>query len=393
MGSKVFTYPDEVTEGTYTLSCSPSGCYGGCGPFPGVVRHRAGSYAGVSTPHYYERKKRGELLPLNAYVRSDVDQSGEYAGSISFHYSELECGGADCTGTLSFDRRGWLVEPQSDSSPEDLQAGMYTQCNTTALLQRAASDALPDLDALTTIMEAHKTVDMVLHARSNAKRLLTQALRGGKHTVKAAAKAWLEWRYGWRQLGFDIESCVKAYNTPKRQFVSGRAGESGPQGVTSWSGRLPFCSSTTTAWFDYLASQEVDISYRANVIGKYQVESVNQLYSPVNTAWEEIPFSWVADWFVSVGDAIAAWVIKSSLAEVYCSLGVKATVTVNARVTGGHTINTCHDNPTGSGSSLYWSQTMARWPSGYPSLKPQFRVRLTGPRLLDAASLLLTRIL
>jgi hypothetical protein len=270
---------------------------------------------------------------------------------------------------------------------------MYAQCNTTALLQRAASAALPDLDALTTIMEAHKTVDMVLHARGNAKSLIRQALRGGKSTVKAASKAWLEWRYGWRQLGFDIEDCVKAYNTPRRKFVNGRAGEDGPQGITSWGGKLPFCASVTAAWFDFLASQEVDVSYRANIVGRYDVESVNQLYSPVNTLWEEIPFTWVADWFVSVGDAIAAWVIKTSLAEVYCSLGCKATVTVNARVTGGGTTAECHDNPTGSGSSLYWQQLLCRWPTGYPSLKPQFRVRLTGPRLLDAAALLVTRIL
>jgi hypothetical protein len=351
--------------------------------------HKYGTYRGVSTPHFAARKKRGDLLPLNAYLRQDVEYGGTYDTGVDF-----QCGDW-CHGSKAYGNVPWLYSPTSYiSTPEDLQLDMLTHVNTTALLQEAVADCAPDLDALTTLMEAHKTASMVLDAHSNAKRLIRQALHGGiRGAAKALGSAWLEWRYGWRNLGFDIQDCAKAFNTPRRLFVSGRSGMNGPLGTFIESGTITdACANIRLHWASEVT---VDTSYRANAIGRYVTASVNQLYSPSITLWEEIPFSWVADWFVTAGAAIAAWVVLSSLQQVYCSLGYKSKVSADARVTSADALpgGCTYTNPRGSGSAHYESITLARWPSSVPSLVPQFRVRLDSKRLADAAAILATRIL
>jgi hypothetical protein len=359
------------------------------GPSDGVCQIKSGYYRGANTPHFAERKRRGELLPLNAYIRQDT----EYGGLVNTHV-DFECP-KGCHGSMAYSDVPWLYLPTSHiSTPENLQRDMLTHVNTTALLQEAVADCAPDLDALTTLVEAHKTASMVLDARSNAKRLIRQALRGGiRGAAKALGSAWLEWRYGWRNLGFDIQDCVKAYNTPRRLFVSGRSGVNGPRGVFTDGGTLWI--SGTAVGLHWTSDVTVDTSYRANVIGRYVAVSLNQLYSPSITLWEEIPFSWVADWFVTAGAAIAAWVVLSSLKQVSCSLGFKAKVSADARITSAEPSSgyCTYTNASGSGSSRYESTTLARWPVGIPSLVPQFRVRLDSKRLADAAAILATRIL
>jgi hypothetical protein len=307
-----------------------------------------------------------------------------------------------------------LVEEDDIQSSEQLQLEMMQECNTTALLQEAIADAAPDLDALTTIIEAPKTVEMIMHARSNAERLLkplkrayhdvktlrvlrpSVLYRDAKKVAKVLGSGWLEWRYGWRNLGFDIQDCATAFNQPKRQFVSGRSGLGGPQTVTTSTGVIPWeTSGIPHTDLQFEKTTQLDTSYRANFIGKYRVESVNGLLSPSVTSWEEIPLSWVADWFVTAGAAIAAWVVLSSLEQYYCSLGLKRQVTVDARITAAvlRGADCPYSNPEGHGSALTWKLTKLRWPHSVPSLTPQFRVRLNSERWLDALSLLATRLL
>jgi hypothetical protein len=409
MSSREYVYDDELYLPQFTKPCPG---YGDLDFEDEVVRHRYGYFHGVDTPHYTARKKRGELLPLNAYVRYDEDRSGSYGGSVVYDQRCINPTWT-CNGTASVDRRGWLVEEDSVQSSEQLQLEMMQDCNITALLQEAIADASPDLDALTTIIEAPKTVKMIVNARSNAVELLKplkrayrdvktlRALRPSvlyrdtKEVVKVLGSGWLEWRYGWRNLGFDIEDCAKAYNQPKRQFVSGRSGLGGPQETVVSTGVIDPSGIPGTA-LEFEKTTQLDTSYRANFIGKHLVESSNALLSPSVTSWEEIPLSWVADWFVTAGAAISAWVVKSSLEQYHCSLGLKRQVTVDARITDAYTQNggDCpYRDPEGHGSAFTWKMTKLRWPHSVPSLTPQFRVRLNTKRWLDAISLLATRIL
>jgi hypothetical protein len=286
MSSRVFVYDDEKHLPTWTPPCE---CFGDLDFSEEVVRHRHGYSYGVNTPHYAERKKRGELLPLNAYTRYDEDRSGSYGGSVSYDERCIDPSWK-CIGTARVEGRGWLVEEDDIQSSEQLQLEMLQGCNTTALLQEAIADAAPDLDALTTIIEAPKTVEMIVKARSNAVRLLKplrrayrdvktlRALRpsvlyrDAKEVVKVIGSGWLEWRYGWRNLGFDIQDCATAFNQPKRLFVSGRSGLGGPNTVITSTGVIPWeTSGVPHTDFQFEKTTQLDTSYRANFIGKYRV--------------------------------------------------------------------------------------------------------------------------
>jgi hypothetical protein len=177
----------------------------------------------------------------------------------------------------------------------DTSHDVWEGVNTDALIIAAMADILPSLDALTTAVEARQTIKMVVNARSEAKRLIREALRGGKHTVKAASDAWLAWRYGWEQLGRDVANCYDLIKEPTMPLVvTGQAGESRSSSET-----IPAKSGGTAEYWNptYSVAITRDTSIRARVIAKWRVETLNAIADPAITAWETVPYSFVADWF------------------------------------------------------------------------------------------------
>jgi hypothetical protein len=254
------------------------------------------------------------------------------------------------------------------------------------MLLAAMADAVPDLDALTTLAESGKTISMVLNARKSAKSLILNALRGGKETAKAAGTAWLQWRYGWQQLYYDIAAAREALKYPIRRFVDGQVGNTV---ITTDSGEDTVPTSVhcefVQAW-----SRTTDLSARARFVGRLRAETVNALLDVPTTGWELIPFSWVADWFISIGDVLRAWKVKRSCDAVAASIGWKIT-TKSSLLAEAQGI----DGYSATGSA-FGSETLSgrgRIPAGIPELVPSVTVHLTGKRILDAAALLSQRIL
>jgi hypothetical protein len=153
MSSREYVYDDETSLPTFEKPCE---WFGDRNFTEEVIRHRHGLYHGVNTPHFAARKERGELLPLNAYIRYDEDRSGSYGGSVEYDDYCQTHDPHPCSGAARSEGHGWLVEEDDILSSEQLQLKMLQDCNTTALLQEAIADAAPDLDALTTIIEAPK---------------------------------------------------------------------------------------------------------------------------------------------------------------------------------------------------------------------------------------------
>jgi hypothetical protein len=267
----------------------------------------------------------------------------------------------------------------------------WHEVNTDALLVAAMADCLPEMDALTTFIERKKTIEMVVNARSDAKRLILEALKGGKHTAKAAADAWMAWRYGWQQLGRDVANVYDFIKKPVTELVvEGRSGTSISGGWTT--------ENQTTTWlsvaFDSSHDVTYDVSYRANVVGLLKASTLNMVADPAISYWESIPFSFVADWFVNVGDVLASWRAMASFERFHCSLGRKLDLTVigtadNLRQ-GSRSEYSGHG---GWGISEERLTIRERVPSGVPILLPSITVNLTGPRIIDAAAMCARRIL
>jgi hypothetical protein len=206
------------------------------------------------------------------------------------------------------------------------------------------------------------------------------------HTVKAAADAWLAWRYGWEQLGRDISNVYDLVLNPYTLVVEGRAGISIPySAVTTSTKDWGPCLMTTSREI------EADSSYRANCIGILKGSTLNVLADPAITLWETVPYSFVADWFINVGNVLGAWKVRNSLDRYYTSIGAKIEATASTIYDGSYESPTDGRFANGSCEEKYTSRF--RLPGWNPSLVPSFNVNLTSKRLVDAAALLSKRIL
>lgn len=348
-----------------------------------LASRQTGHYTGARTPHYVKVRKEGKMLPLNSYSRSDY-RATTHVGSRT--WENLETGHGGMNPQVSY--LTWLMLSESEATESLDGLDPFEGVNTDALVIAAMADILPDLDALTTAVEMRQTVDMVVNVRNDARRLIQTALRGGKHTVKAASDAWLAWRYGWEQLGRDVANCYDLLKDPITHLVV--TGQSGLSKTSSPSRSGIIRGARAEGHFDLSYQANIDHSVRARVIARWDSRTLNAIADPAITMWETIPYSFVADWFVNVGDVLAAWKVQNNCSTIAASLGWKSTIDVL-------TTERCVPSADFSHSGQWgWSESYrsrGRVPVSIPSLVPSFTVNLTSKRIIDAAALLSKRIL
>lgn len=169
--------------------------------------------------------------------------------------------------------------------------------------------------------EAHKTSEQILGTARRVSDAYRHFKRGNLSAVAKTLnipyfpkrnglgvhKTWLEYKYGWMPLLMDVKGTAELFaqhvvgrplrfSVQKRQTVSFNWSEMTP--YTAWGGGL------TAHYFRYLTG-----TY--NLRCKIECEVTNPhssalqqmgLTNPALLAWELIPFSFVFDWFISVGD-------------------------------------------------------------------------------------------
>lgn len=163
--------------------------------------------------------------------------------------------------------------------------------------------------------EASKTSDLILGTarridrayRAFRKGNLRQVARLLDLTPKTVHKTWLEYKYGWTPLLMDVKGAAEFFaqqhvGRPARFIVQARESR---ERRTSW-----------TTYFSpngggALAPMYHTYGYECSARTKLWCEITNPHYSqlqqigltnPALIAWELVPFSFVFDWFISVGD-------------------------------------------------------------------------------------------
>jgi hypothetical protein len=249
----------------------------------------------------------------------------------------------------------------------------------------------PDLDVLTTLAESHKTFGMIWKARENAADLISSARRGGFRTPKAAAKAWLEWQFGWKQLHRDIVSIDKFLRNPVRgAILTASSGESVSLVSSVESAAIGYGNITCMAYTELSESTSI----RARVVGTFQAKTLNALMSVPLTALELLPYSWVVDYFLNISDCLGAWRVKQSATTLTASLGLKSDWTARTRVVpSGNWSPYWVTTGFTEGTGIERAQYKSRVPWYVPSLVPSITVRLTGARITNLAALLAVKIL
>ncbi len=122
---------------------------------------------------------------------------------------------------------------------------------------------------------------------------------------KGAASRWLEYQYGWLPLLSDLKG---AYEELRRPYRSGGGVIGVKSRVTSKEERK-----VLTNYQPYSVSSTISLQKRTQVCLWYKIDnpallqaSTVGLLNPLEVGWELIPFSFVLDWLVPIGDVLGA---------------------------------------------------------------------------------------
>jgi hypothetical protein len=197
-----------------------------------------------------------------------------------------------------------------------------------AALQRASSDVVENQrhDLLTFVAEIAKVKKMF-------EKLLVRVLTlDFPRNVGSLANSWLEYRYGWRPLIYDAEAIgvalAKLHIGEKKTRHFGVAIGPTVEYEQTYNTSAAVSASACTATGLSLTYSSKD-SWKGETIGRVAADLYMPPFrlNPIATAWELVPFSFVIDWFLQVGNAINSAMLVLADHEMTSSIGIKATLT------------------------------------------------------------------
>lgn len=168
----------------------------------------------------------------------------------------------------------------------------------------------------TALAEAKQTLDMLAGATLTAGRALLAFKHGefsrgfsiitGKNSPsfrREQANRWLQFQYGWKPLASDVYGAYNALieDVAKPLLISASA-----RSHHEWEGR----AYDADAGFKILARTKLT----GRLIDPYaQMMQSWGLINPLSVAWEVVPWSFAIDWFIPVGNTLAALTASAGL--------------------------------------------------------------------------------
>lgn len=255
---------------------------------------------GFRVKDFNKRRAAGELLPHTPYkaYMASFDRYGEWrqrntSNNVVTHLDPFIGTGAYPT-----------MDELKSYAPDDLR--IYLQAAASRINGQGH-------DSLTFLAEVRKVRAMFEKTLTRMVKLVNQAERR-KLVAKAArlsrrdplyftkllSQLWLEGRYGWRTLYFDIvdlDSAIREFDAKRTRF-SERAGTSYSDTYTTVT---PLSGSQ---YWEVTTVDHVSISARGALTA--DIRPPRFKFNPVETAWELMPWSFVIDWLLDVGAALAS---------------------------------------------------------------------------------------
>jgi len=278
------------------------------------------------TPRFKKLKRSGKPLPVNPMTQTATKLQVASEGGLEGYYP-LDGGKPffyrDCIPIT-----GSVISQWSTTSPNNFyyvtsswpQSPSYPPWpDEDVLLQKALAKARTAAwDVATFIAEFDKTVDMFSKLGRNIVRRGNAILNARKiSSYSEFANAWLEYRYGWRILYYDIQDAQAAidrlrglatiaqrhtsYGETENTHVVMASSSSPPQWAYLPSyGSMQHVRRTSTFTYRSVRSVRAGVGLSINPDKPVFVD-------PINTLVEITPYAMVANWFINLKDAIAAW--------------------------------------------------------------------------------------
>ena len=351
------------------------------------------------TSNFATRKRKGNL-PINPYSKSTFERydplfptldTWQSSGILSREYHRSVMG-SWCNATARF------------TSAESANADDPTQKVVSRLFDEIR---LGKTNSLVTMAEAHKTAALVvnsatkiytairalrsLHFGDFARALTLQGksdARGFRSPPRGRsgagmsqdwlANTWLEYSYGWKPLLNDVYSSAEALSKYMTEYSNvTRCVKSKAKSSRSAS----FKKSDPVQ--DYFKEDrherwvEIGLYYKIPT-GQIPAATAFGLNNPLEVVWELVPFSFVADWFIPIGDALRSLTATSGLTFSGGYKTVRELRTTEYGWVGAGRWNPeggINHSYTGKGRSYITSFSMNRsllttWPSyGFPKWK------------------------
>lgn len=360
------------------------------------------------TPGYFSAMRRGQILPVNPMSSYKTDTLVSEFGEASWdhYYKGTYVGNFTYTGEIA--TMCWNYANSYDFPPWVGSLPNWPD-KATLVTESLANARSRGFDVLTFLVEFNKTVDLIARFRQRVLRRANRiaATIGGNNSnpLQAFADNWLEHRYGWRILGYDIEGINEAIEALKQlhsPYVRGYAEESSEaarviQNVTTPSTLLRWPTRTGGNMYAHgyavgSLSQTLTYRRRAGTLLEAVVSDIFEI-DPLVTTWEVIPFSFIIDWFTNIGDLAQAYspFATENLLDAW-STDREILTTTAAYTPREMTSSSKHkyylvegDQPFSTvREELYYSRTAES-----PSASLSFNVNLDAFKLLDLASIFL----
>lgn len=352
-----------ITSSDYTID----GVYKGTTTGQTGINYRKSS--GWDIPNYRARKNAGELLPFTGWEQEEYDcrqlASTDHVIFIGKdHYRD----GNDPLHPMYWDVSH--SDMQSLLTKVDLKSDYYVQAAAAKIYGRG-------WDALTFIAELSQTINMF---QNIVQRMNHYVTTGKLH------KMWLEGRYGWRTLLYDmqdIEKVISSLDDGRKRYRES-IGTTEQIVVDDWP--LPdLVYGSRTISFSRNAS--LTVGHRGTVVADISPPKV--MFNPIQTAWEKIPYSFIMDWVVNVGEWIA------SMSFLALSTDYKAGAGLYAQYQQVVSVDSQVWNPGYSGNGMnFQSQATVNFTLRRPasvSLSPFFRWNLDVTKIMDLVALFISK--
>lgn len=375
------------------------------------------------SPGYFGKIRRGQFLPINDMTHTtykkevSVSSQAEYKLWATWNPNFL-VGYRRVSGELAM---GFLWSKTSSSFPAWVGSLPSVKSDAQLLTEALADARSRGWDALTFFAEWTKTVELIKgFQRRTLQRagrvadsiMLSRKSRSNLQTTNDLARAfsetWLEGRYGWRILRFDIEAInesLSKLNNARSQYGRGYATDSDTKSRTiysagSTSGQIlrhtPVDGGTNTLGSGTITQDRV-YTKRAGTVLEAMVGDILTV-DPLVTAWEVIPFSFIVDWFVNIGDVVTAFspFAQENLLGAWVSFKDEIRTTSTFTPSGSSKIDyggyymQIHTGGGSTSTATTVKQTYSRSPAS-PSVGLSFDLRLSPAKLVDLSTILILR--